>query len=74
MRGHGCVVVGPNLKKAVLTSIYLKVNARLQAEAMRLGEIVFLSEGEIAKSALLFNDENPVNRMWQYWRRRAGMD
>lgn len=74
MRGHGCVVVGPTLKKAVLTSIYLKINARLQAEAIRLGEIVFLSEGEIAEITLLFNDENPVNRMWQYWRHRAGMD
>ena len=74
MRGHGCVVVGPNLKKAVLTSIYLKVNARLQAEAMRLGEIVFLSEGEIVKTALMFNSDLPVNRMWEYWRCRAGMD
>lgn len=74
MRGHGCVVAGPNLKEAVLTSIYLKVNAKLQSEAMRLGEIEFLSEGEIAKTALLVNSENSVNRMWEYWRRRAGMD
>ena len=57
-----------------MTSIYLKVNARLQAEAMRLGEIVFLSEGEIVKTALMFNSDLPVNRMWEYWRRRAGMD
>ena len=74
MRGHGCVVVGSNLKEAVLTSIYMKVNARLQAEAIRLGEIVFLSEGEIDKIALLFDNKIPIDRMWQYWCRRAGMD
>ena len=74
MRGHGCVVVGPNLREAVLTSIYLKVNAKLQCEAMRMGEVVFLSEGEIAKTAEVVNSENAVTRMWEYWRRRAGMD
>ncbi len=74
MRGHGCVVAGPNLKEAVLTSIYLKVNAMLQSEAMRMGEIVFLSEGEIAKTSEVVNSDNSVNRMWEYWRRRAGMD
>jgi ribulose-5-phosphate 4-epimerase/fuculose-1-phosphate aldolase len=74
MRGHGCVVAAPSLKEAVLTAIYLKINARLQAEAMRLGEVMFLSEGEIAKTSVLVNSENAVNRMWEYWRRRAKAD
>jgi ribulose-5-phosphate 4-epimerase/fuculose-1-phosphate aldolase len=74
MRGHGCVIAGLNLREAVLTSIYLKVNAQIQAEAMRLGEVTYLSKGEIEKTSEVVNSENSVNRMWEYWRRRAGMD
>jgi ribulose-5-phosphate 4-epimerase/fuculose-1-phosphate aldolase len=71
MRGHGSVVAAPNLKQAVLTAIYLKVNARLQSEAMRLGEVEFLTEGEIARTAEKVNSENSLTRMWDYWARRA---
>lgn len=74
MRGHGCVVAGPTLKETVLTSIYLKINAMLQSEAMRMGDIIYLSPGEIAKTSEVVNSDNSVNRMWEYWRRRAGMD
>jgi HCOMODA/2-hydroxy-3-carboxy-muconic semialdehyde decarboxylase len=73
MRGHGCVVAAGNLKEAVLTSIYLKVNAQLQSEAMRLGDVIYLSPGEIEKTAEVVNSDNSINRMWEYWRRRAGM-
>jgi ribulose-5-phosphate 4-epimerase/fuculose-1-phosphate aldolase len=73
MRGHGCVVAAPKLKEAVLTSIYLKVNAQLQSEAMRLGDVIYLSPGEIEKTAEVVNSDNSINRMWEYWRRRAGM-
>jgi HCOMODA/2-hydroxy-3-carboxy-muconic semialdehyde decarboxylase len=74
MRGHGCVIAGPNLREAVLTSIYLKVNAQVQADAMRLGDVTYLSKGEIEKTSVVVNSQNSVNRMWEYWRRRAGMD
>jgi ribulose-5-phosphate 4-epimerase/fuculose-1-phosphate aldolase len=71
MRGHGSVVGTPNLRQAVLTAIYLKVNARLQSEAMRMGEVEFLTEGEIARTAERVNSENALTRMWDYWARRA---
>ena len=71
-QGHGCVVAGPKGGRA--DGVYLKIIARLQAEAMRLGEVIFLSEGEIALTSALVNSENLANRMWEYWRRRAGMD
>lgn len=73
MRGHGCVIAAPNLKEAVLTSVYLKVNAQVQMQAMRLGELTYLSKGEVEKTSAVVNSENSVNRMWEYWRRRAGM-
>jgi ribulose-5-phosphate 4-epimerase/fuculose-1-phosphate aldolase len=71
MRGHGSVVGAPNLKQAVLTAIYLKVNARLQSEAMRLGDVNFLTPGEIERTAEKVNSDNALTRMWDYWARRA---
>jgi ribulose-5-phosphate 4-epimerase/fuculose-1-phosphate aldolase len=49
MRGHGCVVATEALKTAVQAAVYLMVNARVQTEAMKLGDNVFLSDGEIAE-------------------------
>jgi ribulose-5-phosphate 4-epimerase/fuculose-1-phosphate aldolase len=72
MRGHGAAVAGISIQDAVHTCVYLKVNARLQTEAMRMGgDVVYLSEGEIAemqKSAGLGH-----TRAWEYWTRRAGI-
>jgi ribulose-5-phosphate 4-epimerase/fuculose-1-phosphate aldolase len=51
VRGHGCVVTGRTVRDAVRISVYLMVNARLQTEAMRFGEVAFLSENEVAATA-----------------------
>jgi ribulose-5-phosphate 4-epimerase/fuculose-1-phosphate aldolase len=50
MRGHGDVVVAPSLQEAVFRAIYTEVNARLEAEALRLGQgqVVFLNDEEAA--------------------------
>src|SRR5262247_537731 len=48
MRGHGCVVAGGSLREVVFNAIYLQLNADLQLRASALGEITFLTEGEIA--------------------------
>lgn len=74
MRGHGCVVVGRSVKEAVASAIYLKINAALQSEAMQMGKIKYLSDGEIAQTAEVVSGQNSMTRMWDYWRRRAGMD
>ena len=47
MRGHGCVVAGASLREVVFNAIYLQLNANLQLKASGLGEITFLSDGEI---------------------------
>jgi ribulose-5-phosphate 4-epimerase/fuculose-1-phosphate aldolase len=76
MRGHGSTVVGRSLKEAVYTAIYLEVNARLQAEASHLGEVEFLSPGEIDLINARLLDGKPgegFGRAWDYWCRRAGM-
>ena len=71
MRGHGAAVAGRSIQDTVHTSVYLKVNAQLQAEAMRLGgDIVYLSEGEISE---MQKSSAGHARAWEYWTRRAGI-
>jgi ribulose-5-phosphate 4-epimerase/fuculose-1-phosphate aldolase len=70
MRGHGDAVVGNSIKTAVLHAIYTDLNARLQAEAMRLGgKITYLNEVEAAKIGEL-NDQQ-VDRPWEIWAQQA---
>lgn len=69
MRGHGSTVVADTLKKAVYRAVYVEVNAKLQAEATRLGPIEFMTAGE-ARTAME-NIEGQVERPWQLWKMRA---
>jgi ribulose-5-phosphate 4-epimerase/fuculose-1-phosphate aldolase len=71
MRGHGCVVAGAALREVVFNSIYLQLNARLQMEAAALGDITFLSDGEIA-AVLRTRSSFTFERAWEYWCGRAG--
>ena len=38
MRGHGCVVVGADLRATVYTAVYLELNAKLQMQAEAMGK------------------------------------
>jgi HCOMODA/2-hydroxy-3-carboxy-muconic semialdehyde decarboxylase len=71
MRGHGCVVAGLSLREAVFNSIYLQLNADLQMKAGGLGDITFLSKGEIA-AVLRTRGSFTFERAWEFWCRRAG--
>ena len=72
MRGHGAVVAAHDLKATVFVSIYLMVNASLIREARQLGEITYLSEGEIRLTEQMNFRARSQNRAWEYWARRAG--
>ena len=69
MRGHGSVAVGKTLKQVVYRAIYAEVNARLQSEAMRLGEVTYLNDAEAA-GATRANDE-VIDRPWELWKSKA---
>jgi len=71
MRGHGDVVVGRSVREVTFRAIYTEVNARLQAEAMRLGggKIVFLTDDE-AKAATATN-AGVLSRAWDLWKAQA---
>jgi HCOMODA/2-hydroxy-3-carboxy-muconic semialdehyde decarboxylase len=71
MRGHGCVVAGESLREVVFNSIYLELNAALQMKASGLGEITFLSEGEV-EAVLRTRSSFTYERAWEYWCGRAG--
>src|SRR5438876_9838354 len=70
MRGHGAVVVGPSLRQAVFRSVYLEMNARLQAQAMALGGPVTYLDPEEAKQAAGAVGST-VLRPWELWKKKA---
>jgi ribulose-5-phosphate 4-epimerase/fuculose-1-phosphate aldolase len=72
MRGHGCVVTGKTVRDAVRIAVYLMVNARLQTDAMRFGDVAFLSEEEIVATADMAASPLACDRVWEYWVRRSG--
>jgi HCOMODA/2-hydroxy-3-carboxy-muconic semialdehyde decarboxylase len=71
MRGHGSVVVGENLPRAVGRSVYLELSARLQMQAMALagpgGRITYLDADEVKASDPVQN----YARAWPMWRAKA---
>jgi HCOMODA/2-hydroxy-3-carboxy-muconic semialdehyde decarboxylase len=70
MRGHGATVAAPNVRHAVFISIYLEVNAKLQMQAMAMGDIKFLTAGEVDK-VISRTGPYTLNRAWENWCRRA---
>ena len=71
MRGHGCVVAAETLRKAVWVSIYLELNANLQMKAMAMGDVTYLSPGEV-DTVIARTSGFGIDRGWEYWCRRAG--
>lgn len=68
MRGHGSTAAGRSIRHAVYRAVYAEVNARLQSEALRLGEPTYLTAGEAAAAAVA--NDSQVDRAWSYWTRR----
>ena len=72
MRGHGSVVVGENLPRAVGRSVYLEQGARMQMQALALagpggGEITWLDDAEVRASIA----RQDYARAWPLWRAKA---
>jgi HCOMODA/2-hydroxy-3-carboxy-muconic semialdehyde decarboxylase len=70
MRGHGSTVVGTSLEQAVYRAIYAEVNAKLQMQAIALGDVTYLNEQEAAKSAT--TNDTQLARVWELWSKRIG--
>jgi len=69
MRGHGAVAVGSSVPQVVFRAYYAEMNARLQAEALRLGPVTYLAADEAAASAR--TNDGVLLRAWDLWKRKA---
>jgi ribulose-5-phosphate 4-epimerase/fuculose-1-phosphate aldolase len=71
MRGHGNVVIGDSVQQVVFRATYTEVNAKLQAEALRLGqgEVNFLNSEEAARATATNNAV--ISRPWELWKQQA---
>jgi HCOMODA/2-hydroxy-3-carboxy-muconic semialdehyde decarboxylase len=68
MRGHGSVVVGESLPRAVGRSVYLEISARMQMQALLLSKrITFIDAAEVKAS----NPVQDYKRAWPLWRAKA---
>jgi ribulose-5-phosphate 4-epimerase/fuculose-1-phosphate aldolase len=71
MRGHGAVVVGENLPRAVGRSVYLEQSARMQMQAIALagagGSITYFDDAEVQASVA----RQDYYRAWPLWRAKA---
>ncbi len=65
MRGHGSTVIGEDVRTAVFRAVYVEANARLQAEALRLGPITYMTPEESVNSAVA--NKGQITRAWDLW-------
>lgn len=72
MRGHGFSAASANIIELVRICIYLKLNARVLLDALKIGEVTYLSPGEIKYSMSYDANSSAVQRAWKYWAERAG--
>jgi HCOMODA/2-hydroxy-3-carboxy-muconic semialdehyde decarboxylase len=72
MRGHGVAVVGPTIQYAVGRSIYLDLNARIQAQALALGgsNVIYLDPAE-AQKMMDAGENRGYERPWELWKAKA---
>src|SRR6185436_15370335 len=69
MRGHGDVVVGPNVRVATARAVFTDENARMLAVALSLGgPFNYLSPAE---GALRDKDPSDPTRSWELWKANA---
>jgi HCOMODA/2-hydroxy-3-carboxy-muconic semialdehyde decarboxylase len=70
MRGHGGVLVASTLPQVVGRSVYLKINAEMQSEALALGRTInYLEPGEDAGPTV-----SSFGRDWDVWKVEAESD
>ncbi|HEY4173801.1 MAG TPA: class II aldolase/adducin family protein [Rhodopila sp.] len=69
MRGHGSVAAAQSLHHVVYRAVYTEVNARMEAQAMQLGPVTFLSPQEAAAASKTV--DTLVERPWAMWKQHA---
>lgn len=70
MRGHGAAIAGPSLPRVEGRTIFLALNATLQAEAMRMGAPITYMDIEEAQK-IEAREGHGLARTWQGWKQKA---
>jgi ribulose-5-phosphate 4-epimerase/fuculose-1-phosphate aldolase len=70
MRGHGAAITGPSLPRVVSRTIFLSLNATLQADAMRMGAPVTYMDIEEAR-LIEAREGHGLARTWEGWKQKA---
>jgi ribulose-5-phosphate 4-epimerase/fuculose-1-phosphate aldolase len=71
MRGHGSVVSGPSIPAVVSACINMDKNARVQMQAMQLGDYTPLHPGEMVRPAVAPGQSEVPDRGWEAYVRRV---
>ena len=68
MRGHGAVVTGGSLHVVVGRAYYMKMNAKIQQDAILLsgGKVTYLEPDEAKKAA----PQDGFERAWDLWKQK----
>jgi ribulose-5-phosphate 4-epimerase/fuculose-1-phosphate aldolase len=72
MRGHGSVFVGPTIPAVVSGCISMEKNARVQLQAIALGDYIPLAPGEITRPWVPAGEAPIPDRAWEAYVRRVG--
>ena len=72
MRGHGSAVAGRALREVVVAGVYMEQNARMQLQAMALGDVRYLSAAEADLMGEMLASPLAGDRAWHAWSTRAG--
>lgn len=67
LRGHGAVVVGKSIPEVCILALYLEESARLQTEAMKLGQPRFLASEEAERVAKRTFKPPSTARAWEHF-------
>ena len=71
LRGHGAVVVGRSVREVCILALYLEESARLQVEAMKLGEPRFVPSQEAERIAKRTFKPASTERAWAHFASKA---
>ena len=74
MKRHGCVVTGKNIREAVMTAVYLQINAKMLLQSLQLGMPDYLTPLEVERCTARQTSPLGLDRAWEYWCMRAGAD
>jgi ribulose-5-phosphate 4-epimerase/fuculose-1-phosphate aldolase len=70
MRGHGAVITGPSLPRVVGRTIFLALNATLQAQAMSMGTPIIYMDPEEARK-IEEREGHGLARTWDGWKKKV---